>query len=542
MTVITADPDELVARFVEPDMHVHLAMTPARPNAATMALARQFAGRRSLTVSMAAVYSAAHALALSGAVGRMITCFLGDTYPTPRPNALYRDVLTEVPFRAEIWSLLTLMQRLMAGAMGLGHTEIRSLWGSDLAHGKEDAVFAAPTPAGGPPVVLATALRPDVTIVHGLCADRRGNVVLAAPIGEGPWSAYGAKRGVLATVERIVDDSVIDTHPGRVVIPGQRVTALCAAPFGAHPQSMPSDGTGGVEGYLDDYGFLAEIARCGRSVEAMRQWHRDWVVDTGSHAGYLAKLGAFSPNKPVPRPAGDPTDLERTILLGARSVVQNVIDHGYDTLLAGIGPSHVAAWLAAGRLRTRGIEVKVCAETGFYGQCPAAGDVFLFSLAHRAEQLSSIPEVLGGMVAGNNRCLGVLSAAEVDVMGNINTCLLPDGRWITGSGGANDIASTVDCVVVASASRRRYVAEVAHLTSPGQRVREAVSQFGRFQRRPGAKLRLATWLADGDRTPAEALAEHTQWPSSTDFVATEPEITGDELAALRRLDPDGHYR
>jgi acyl CoA:acetate/3-ketoacid CoA transferase alpha subunit len=542
MTMIADGPDDLVARFVEPDMHVHLAMTAARPNAATLALARRFAGRGSLTVSMAAVYSSAHALALSGAVDRMITCFLGDTFPTPRPNALYRDLRQGRPFRVEMWSLLSLVQRLMSGAMGLPYAVTGSLWESDLLLDKEETVFAMPDPAGGRPLLLAAAMRPDVTVVHGLCADSRGNVVLAAPLGEGAWSAYAAKRGVLATVERIVPDAVIDASPDRVVIPGQRVIALCEAHRGAHPQSLRSDGTGGVEGYGDDFEFLDEIARCGRTVEAMRQWYQDWVVDTGSHDRYLAKLANFTPVQRQRRPAGDPTDLERTIVLAARCVEQAVIDGGYDTLLAGIGPSHLATWLAADRLRERGIDVKVCAELGFYGQQPAAGDVFLFSLAHAAEQLAGIPEVLGGMVAGNSRCLGVLSVAEIDPTGDINTCVLPDGRWITGSGGANDIASSVDCVVVASASPRRYVAEVAHVTSPGRNVREVVSQFGRFRRQPGAKLRLATWLPGGHTSPHDAVAACTRWPDLTDSVTTEPDITGDEMRALRRVDPDGRYR
>jgi acyl CoA:acetate/3-ketoacid CoA transferase beta subunit len=127
-------------------------------------------------------------------------------------------------------------------------------------------------------------------------------------------------------------------------------------------------------------------------------------------------------------------------------------------------------------------------------------------------------------------------------MGNINTCVLPDGRWITGSGGANDIASSVDCVVVATAAARRYVAEVAHVTSPGRNVREVVSQFGRFRRSPGAKLALATWLPGGQTTPEDAVAAYTRWPAPSDVVTIEPEISGDELRALRRMDPDGHYR
>ena len=528
VTAIAADPDDLVARFVRPDMHVHLAMTIARPNAATYALARVFTGRGSLTVSTAAVHSAAHALALSGAVGRMITCFLGDTYPTPRPNALYRDLAADDPFRTEVWSLLSLVQRLVAGAMGLPFAVTKSLRGSDLTRGKDLGDVGD--------ALLVGALRPDVTILHGVCADRRGNVVLSQPLGEGVWSTYAATEGVLATVERIVPDSVVDQYPDRVVVPGSRVIAVCEAPGGAHPQSLRTADIDGIAGYPDDYDFLADLASHGRTRADMERWYQDWVVDVVDHAGYLKKLAARTARtRPTVAPTPDGTPLERAIVLGVRAIEKRVAEDGYNTLLAGIGPSHVAAWLASDRLRARGIDVRVCAELGFYGQVPTPGDVYLFSTAHRSEGLSGIVEVLGGLVGANDRCLGVLSTAEVDPLGNLNTCLRPDGRWITGSGGANDIASTTDTVVIATASPRRYVAEVAHVTSPGHRVREVVSQHGRF-RRHGRRFRPATRLPG---TPADAVPG---WPAFTDECATEAAIDAAELAALRRLDPAGFYR
>lgn len=179
-----------------------------------------------------------------------------------------------------------------------------------------------------------------------------------------------------------------------------------------------------------------------------------------------------------------PTEQEQLIVLGARAIVDLVRERGYDTLLAGIGTSHMSAWLAARLLGRDGVQVQVAAELGLQSMDPEPGDVFLFSQRHaeRSQMLAGVAETLGGAVAANPRCLGVLSAAEIDPDANINTTLLPDGRWITGSGGANDIASSVDCVVIAVASARRYVPRLTHLTSPGLRVRDVVSQFGRFTR------------------------------------------------------------
>jgi len=606
LPAVAADPDALVRTYVRPGDHLHLAMTLGRPNALTYALARSFGRSAAFTVSVAAVHSAAHALALSGSVRHMITCFLGDTYPSPRPNPIYRKLARGEPFTAELWSLLSHTQRLVAGAMGLPFTVTTSLAGSDLAEGKEGALFTVPGPPGASgPVTLASALRPDLTLVHGVCADRRGNIVLVPPIGEGAWAAYAARRGVLASVERIVPEWVIERHPERVVIPGQRVIALCEAPYGAHPQSLRGADIGGVTGYRDDYAFLTEVAERCATPEGAREWFREWVLDVEDHAGYLERLGearfaelalretgedcdpalhgapsTFTYESAVGRGVGSaataggaasaaaasaasgkadppprPTDQQRLIILGARAVVERVLAGPYDTLLAGIGASHLAAWLAARWLRRRGRTVHVCAELGFYGMTPEPGDVFLFSQLHaaRSQSLGGVAETLGGMVAGNaGRCLGVLAAGEIDRDGNINTSLLADGRWLTGSGGANDIASHVDCVVVAAAGRRRYVDRVAYVTSPGHRVLDVVSQFGRFSRpAAGTPFHLATFLppapdgADESRVPAtaeEAVATLTDWSADTAGAVIEKPITSEELAALRRLDPTGVYR
>ena len=278
---------------------------------------------------------------------------------------------------------------------------------------------------------------------------------------------------------------------------------------------------------------------------------------------------ALPPPDPDPDPDSDPepedpsavpapaSRQERLIVLGARAVAGLVRTRGYDTLLAGIGTSHMAAWLAAALLREGGHDVKVVAELGMYGFTPQRGDVFLFSLEHTrgAEMLAGIPEILGGLVAANPRALGVLAAAEIDETGDINTSRGADGRWLTGSGGANDIASTTDCLVIAPASPRRFVPRVGYRTSPGTRVHDVVCDFGRFHRDTAADpFHLATWLPDDtdadhgtdhapDRTRAQAqVTRRTSWTADASRATAEKPVTAEELALLRALDPDGRYR
>ncbi|MDX3484151.1 CoA-transferase [Streptomyces sp. ID05-18] len=577
---LATGPDDLIRRFVREGDHVHAAATMSRPNALLNAVCRAFAGSGSMTVSTTAVHSSAHALALSGAVRKVITGFVGDTYPSPRPNRLYRELAEGRPFEVEMWSLLSYTQRLMAGALGQPFATTGSMLAeTDLRHGKEGKLHLVPHPEDPErTVTLLSPLRPRFTLFHGVAADRRGNVVACPPLGEGAWAAYAATEGVLASVEAIVDDEVIAAMPDRVVIPAARVLGLCEAPLGAHPQSLRTGGLAGVDGYLDDYDFLTDIVAACKDPESAAAWYEKWVGGVGSHADYLERLGGTRraalvfpapPGVPVAvekdRSPADgsaaPTEQEQLIVLGARAIVDLVRERGYDTLLAGIGTSHMSAWLAARLLGRDGVHVQVAAELGLQSMDPEPGDVFLFSQRHaeRSQMLAGVAETLGGAVAANPRCLGVLSAAEIDPDANINTTLLPDGRWITGSGGANDIASSVDCVVIAVASARRYVPRLTHLTSPGLRVRDVVSQFGRFTRAgAGAAFELASWLPpvpgrgrtekDLPDGPEAAVRDLTGWqfPEASSgvsgFLTDEKAVTTEELVLLRTMDPEGFYR
>ncbi|MBB1154450.1 acetate CoA-transferase [Amycolatopsis sp. DR6-1] len=557
----------MVRRFVRPGEHLHLAATQSRPNALTYALCRQFGAAGRFTISTTAIHTSAHALTIAGAVRKVIAGFVGDTYPSPRPNPLYRDLSEGTPFDFEAWSLLSYVQRLMAGAMGLPYAVTGSLAGTDLAEGKGSDLHRIPDPADPRrQLTLVSALRPDLTLVHGACADEAGNVVLFPPLGEGQYAAYAARRGVLASVERIVSSEEMASLADRVIVPGQRVLGLCEAPMGAHPQSLRAAEAPGVSGYLEDYEFIEDIVDRCAAEERGRDWYREWVLDVGSHDGYLDKLGSARrtalrwDGSALPSAATDlrepASTQERVIVLGARAVADRVRSGGYDTLLAGIGASHMAAWLAAELLRREGCPVKIASELGAYGFTPEPGDVFLFSLRHaeRAEGLGGIAEILGGMVSANPRALGVLGAAEIDRYGTINTSRSASGRWLTGSGGANDIASSTDCVVVAQASPRRFVPKVSYRTSPGDRVVEVASQFGRFTRSESTgEFRLTNVLTSEPagnpialaKVAAELVAQNTGWAAADlplGETAVEEPITGEELALLRTLDPDGRYR
>ncbi|NGO11576.1 hypothetical protein G5C60_29280 [Streptomyces sp. HC44] len=569
---ILADPDELCRRHLIPGMRVHIASTMSRPNALVLALARVFGGSGGrFEFSVNALHAGVHALTMAGVVERAVIGFAGDTIPTSRPNRLYARLPEGDPFPVEEWSLLSLLQRLIAGATGAPAAVSTSLHGSDLPQGHPPLVTV---PYGtehgteygaekdGAAAVLLPALRPDMTLLHAQCADERGNLYLSGPVGEGWWGALAARHGVLATVETRCAEPPADAV---CQIPAERVRALAVCPYGAHPQGLSPMRGAKAAGYLDDYAFLADLAdACAEPADANAWFHR-WVTDAGGHDGYLARLGdprlaqlslasrAFEPTRQIrtAESVAPPGDREHHLVLAARTIARTIRTRGHRTVLAGIGAAHVASWLAARMLRDEGIEPQLVNELGMVDFAPQDGDSFLFSQRHVLDcrQYAGSWDVLGGLVAGGAaRTLGVLSAAQVDQQGRINTSRTVGGRFLVGSGGANDVASHVETIVVAPASPLRYPDAVGFVTSPGHHVSRVVAEFGSFERAEGAEpFTLATWAPpptlDATTSPAETVLARTGWQVKiADPLPHEEPPTAGELAMLRSIDPEGIYR
>src|SRR2546429_5440251 len=110
-----------------------------------------------------------------------------------------------------------------------------------------------------PGLGAVSALVPDVSVLHGVAADRGGNVVLTQPLMENVYGALAARRGAIVTVERIVDPSVIRERAHLVRLPSSAVAAVVEAPLGGHPGGLYTGGLGRsgrlgeIEPYGDDY-------------------------------------------------------------------------------------------------------------------------------------------------------------------------------------------------------------------------------------------------------------------------------------------------
>jgi acyl CoA:acetate/3-ketoacid CoA transferase alpha subunit/acyl CoA:acetate/3-ketoacid CoA transferase beta subunit len=488
-----------VTRHVRPRMHLHFASSPSRSNASIREIARAFRGTcPEFTLSATGFHSTAHLLAMLRLGKRYISCFFGDNYPTPRPNALYRE-LSASGVELEHWSLWSYVSALRAGALGHAYGVTNSLSGTTL--GDELAYKGRFVELSDPrqpdrAIGLVAALRPDIAFVHAAAGDREGNVIASPPYSEGFWGALGAKTGVIVTVDHLVDAEVCRKHADWIRIPPYRVLAICRDPFGAHPQPSFIAPRGlPVLGYRDDFEhyelwremttdsrLFTEFSRLVLDAEDGALAYRAFVgeerlqnlrADAWSEVERLGRRGEEESSNGVheqPLSAN-----ERLVVLAARTIARRVVAGKYRTILAGIGWSFAAARLAKCMLDDKGIAVEVMVETGLADiECGPSAHPFLLASVNmeQARRLSSVEDVLGTLTCGaHNECLGVVGAAEIDANGNINSTRLASGELLVGSGGASDIASSCrEVVAVVRCDRERLVPRVHYVTSRGRAV------------------------------------------------------------------------
>jgi acyl CoA:acetate/3-ketoacid CoA transferase alpha subunit len=306
----------------------------------------------------------------------------------------------------------------------------------------------------------------------------------------------------------------------------------------------------------------------------------------GETPGFPELRHAREPQPPDPPPApGLPAEPQRTragerdpaidrlIVTGARRLVVRVRAIDARVVIAGIGPAFFAARLAQLQLAAAGYPLRVMVETGLHDVDAGAeshGYLLAYDNAFRARRLSAIDDMLGILACGaDNRCLAVLGAAQIDRHGNLN-CTRLAGELLVGSGGACDIAASVEEVVVMTRlAPGKLVDDVEYITSPGRPVASVVTDravLTRPRRRdtpPGGPTALSagprdrsdtrdTWTiaslaaARPDQNIEQAVAELVHdcpWPLTRipDLGFAVP-ITAEEARLLDTLDPTGMHR
>lgn len=536
---------------VAPGDTVLFAFTHNRSHAAAFEVARQFRDRRCLTLVATGLLEYASILCAAGAVARTESAFAGNTYPAPSPSRQLQLEIDAAPDGDPHWTNLTMTLRLMAGAMGWPFVPTASLAGSGLWTPRARAMVD--DPFSGRPTAVIQALRPDVAFLHVPLADTLGNAIVHAPDAEESWGAWAARR-VVVTAERVVTPEVLRAIGPRSGIPGHAVDCVVEAPFGAHPQGQfVWSAEEGVESYAEDYAFRQELRRLSRDPRALRAWVEDWVFAT-DHAGYLRRLGeprlaglraaAIRPVPVAPKDPGAPASQEeRAATLAMRAAESEVAAGRAQTLFAGIGLAHLAAWAAERRCRERGLPVELIAETGMVGFRPVEGDPYLFNRPNAASSLFHCGFVKTlGVIAGPRarNCLALLAAAQIDGHGDINSSRAADGSFIVGSGGANDLASgEAACLVVMPLKEGRYAEALPFTTTPIRRLAGIATDLCLFERDgDGLRIRALMCPPGGQAETLAEIARRTgrEFPLAPDCTRHDPP-SADELARLRAFDP-----
>jgi len=154
---------------------------------------------------------------------------------------------------------------LQAAEKGVPFMPLRGLLGSDvLAHRPDWRIVQNPFSETADPIVLLPALAPEFAAFHAMLGDAHGNVWVGRR-RELATLAHASRR-VLATVERVVPDNLLDDErlaPG--VISATYVEAMAVAERGAWPIGL-------LDEYSADAVHLQEYARAARTNEGSQAY------------------------------------------------------------------------------------------------------------------------------------------------------------------------------------------------------------------------------------------------------------------------------
>ena len=167
-----------------------------------------------------------------GCVSKMVFSYAGN--PGVGLLRRLRDSLeNDWPHRIEIveHSHAALAHAYEAGASKLPFAVLRGYVGADLLKVNPE-IREITCPFTGEVLAAVPAINPDVTFIHALKADRKGNILIEGIVGVQKEAVLAARRAVV-TVEEVVDG--FDAHPNALVLPHWTVDAVIHVPGGAHP-------------------------------------------------------------------------------------------------------------------------------------------------------------------------------------------------------------------------------------------------------------------------------------------------------------------
>ncbi len=550
--------NEAVSNYIKPSMHIYSAYLPF---AISHEIVRQFHDKdTAFTVSCLGAVENVNILIAAGLIKQLIGSYAGIILPSPAVSGVVQRAFQE-GMKIENWSLLTIVQRLIGGALNLPFMPTNSLEGSTIA--EENAELGLYTrisePFGKSEIGLVKSLKPDIAIMHAYCADLAGNAIPMLSPAEEAYGAFASREGVVLSVEKIVSTEHLRKHSMCVRVPASIVRCVVEAPFGAHPYGCR--GNEG-EGYGEDAEFGKHLQEAFREKDATDAWLKEWVLDLESHEEYLRKVGherlqmlrgriSYSSWRDDRSRIAEnlsnvpPNRTERAAIFASREIVDSVEKHKYDTILAGIGISHLAAWVATHRLRDIEVPIDLLVELGASGLVPPPGQPFLLP-ARGMESCPMLTDVLSilGFVASRTHMIGALSAGQIDKHGNINSTKVGD-FFLFGSGGANDVSVKArEIVVTLVQDARRLVEKVPYVTCPGQNVRKLVTDRAVFEKVDEEFVLKKIYVEEleNEEEVLKIIVQNMGWkPKRAESLLRLDVPIQEEILMLRCFDPERYF-
>ncbi len=267
--------NEAVSNYIKPRMHIYSAYLPF---AISHEIVRQFHDKHTaFTVSCLGAVENVNILIAAGLVKRLIGSYAGMILPSPAVSGVVQRAFQE-GMEIENWSLLTMVQRLIGGALDLPFMPTSSLVGSTMAEeNAEMGLYAKISePFGKGEIGLVKSLKPDIVIMHAYCADPAGNAIPVLSPAEEAYGAFASREGVILSVERIVSTEYLRKHSMCVRVPASIVRCVVEAPFGAHPYGCRGNDD---QGYGEDAEFGKQLQEAFRDKDTTDAWLKEWILD-----------------------------------------------------------------------------------------------------------------------------------------------------------------------------------------------------------------------------------------------------------------------
>lgn len=183
----------------------------------------------------------------------------------------------EVVYRPE----KVLLDMFRAGSLGLTFIPGR------IQAGSADHNQLVECPFTGKTYEAVRGIEPDVAIIHAHVADKWGNVLLdERHYSKDQAELYmgrAAKR-LIVSVEQIVSHEYVSHNPHLNYLPGDAVTAVVEAPYGAYLCSCDTC-------YNHDMEFINSYYDVTKSEKAFLCFLQEWVYETADHHEFLSKVG-----------------------------------------------------------------------------------------------------------------------------------------------------------------------------------------------------------------------------------------------------------